>query len=507
MRNQKNNIKDFHFLTKQCSSLSLEEMDLCSKLFSQNYGIYSSKHPQEEKRNKQIKLGKTYYQKLAQKNDNYVALAYYKDILIGQAFYVVENTTEGNMTWVIQLVVDKKYRRQQVAKKLLFSIWGFSNDRAWGLATTNPVTIKTLESATLRKVSLPAMNKNIGLIKQLARKVSFVHEDSIFISDSNSVVNSTFYVNHDDIPSLIQAYGDDWIFGDLNEGYEWLAFVFSGQELTELSEKEFDKIIEHSEKCLIEAYSRMEMTIQPWTKHTVDEVDFIEKFIPSKDCVIIDVGCGIGRHVGELYKRGYQNIYGYDFSSNLISIAKKNNSDIESHFFVSDCRKMKNVPKADVVLCLYDVIGSFAEQKENEKIVNQIKKHCKKNGIVITSVMNMELTENIAKNKFDVYKNPKKLFKLKASDIMQKSGNIFNPDYFILDTATRVIFRKEMFKGDGLLDSEYIVRDRRYTYEEIKRMFSQFTVLDYRFVQTGHWDTKLKNTDLKAKEILTVLKK
>lgn len=38
-------------------------------------------------------------------------------------------------------------------------------------------------------------------------------------------------------------------------------------------------------------------------------------------------------------------------------------------------------------------------------------------------------------------------------------------------------------------------------------MFSPLKVLEHRYVQSGHWDTKLKNTDLKAKEILTVLKK
>jgi hypothetical protein len=70
--------------------------------------------------------------------------------------------------------------------------------------------------------------------------------------------------------------------------------------------------------------------------------------------------------------------------------------------------------------------------------------------------MNMDLTKNIAlpRNTFDVYAQPKKLFKLKASDTMQNTGSIFNPEYFILDTKTETIFRKEMFRGDGLLDSE-----------------------------------------------------
>ena len=82
-------------------------------------------------------------------------------------------------------------------------------------------------------------------------------------------------------------------------------------------------------------------------------------------------------------------------------------------------------------------------------------------------------------------------------------------EYFVIDEKTSVVYRKEMFKGDGLLDSEYIVRDKRYTQKEIESMFVKkgFTIIDSRFVQAGHWDVSLKNTDLKAKEILLVVKK
>lgn len=511
MFHKKINNQKFSYVTKKCSSLTDSELKHISRLFSENYGIYSKNHPKQELQGKQIKLGLKYYQNLAKNNHNYVALAYYDRELVGQAFYVIENTSEGAMTWVIQLVIDKKYRRHQVAKKLLFSIWGFSNDRAWGLATTNPVTIKTLESATMRKVSLSAMQKNINLIKQIAQKIDFVKETEIFISSENSVVNSTFFVSHEDIPDLIAAYGENWVFGNLEEGYEWLAFVFSGQEISEISQREFEKIIEHSEKCLVDAYSRMNMREQPWTKHTNAEVDFIKKYIPSKECFILDIGCGFGRHISCLHEEGYYNLRGIDFSEKQIFDAKETNPKIKDYFFIQDCRNFHLKTKADVIFCLYDVIGSFANQDDNLKIVSQIKRNLKKGGVAIVSVMNMELTKNIAnpKNIFDVNKNIKRLFKLKASDIMQKSGNIFNPDYFVIDEKTSVVYRKEMFKGDGLLDSEYIVRDRRYAQKEIESMFIEkgFSIIDSRFVQAGHWDVPLKNTDLKAKEILLVVKK
>ena len=52
------------------------------------------------------------------------------------------------ITWVVQLVVDIAYRGKGIASRILQSIWGFSDDFAWGLATTNPCTIKALENAT-----------------------------------------------------------------------------------------------------------------------------------------------------------------------------------------------------------------------------------------------------------------------------------------------------------------------------------------------------------------------
>jgi len=495
-----------HYFTKKCSSITEKEIEEASKLFSENYGAYSKKHPEEKKQGRQIKLGPAYYRNIAKQNNTYVAQAFYNTTLAAQAFYILESSGSGNMTWVIQLVVNKNYRRHGIGKKLLFSVWGFSNDRAWGLATTNPLTIKTLESATLRKVNLTTMENNIPLIRQIAQKVSFIQTETIQISTTNATVFSNFFVSHEDIPELIKSYGKEWVFSDLAEGYEWLAFIFSGQDLHDISKKELDGIFSHSEKCLVDAYSRMRMTQQLWTKHTGPEIDFIETFIPDKNCRIADMGCGRGRHTAELYDRGYTHVQGYDFSERNTVEARKLHPAAADCFKTADCRTLHIRPKVDLVLCLYDVIGSFPEEKENEKIIRKIKETVRKGGRAIVSVMNMELTRNIAKNNFDVYGQPKKLFKLKASDIMQNSGNVFNPDYYVIDSRTGTVFRKEMFRGDGMLDSEYIIRDRRYTKDEICGLFMKngFLIQDVRYVQSGHWDVPLKNTDLKAKEILII---
>lgn len=500
--------KEIHYITKKCSKLTEKEIAASAELFTNNYGVYSKQSPRNP--GKIIKLGPKYYQKLVEMQNTYVSLAYIGERLIGQGYYVLEKTTEGYLSWIIQLVVHKAFRRKSIGKKLLLSVWGFSNDRAWGLATTNPLTIKTLESSTFRKVSFSAMQRNINLIKQIGSKVNFVNEHTIQISGENATVDTSFFVSHSSIKSLVNKYGrKKWIYGDLPEGREWLAFVFQGQDIESISKKKLDNLFEYSENCLIDAYSRMQMTSHPWAKGTMRDVDYLVNYFVDKSKKIIDFGCGTGRHLIELYKRGYCNIKGIDFSHQLISNCKNQNPNIAGSFIVGDCRYYRTFNKYDYALCLYDVVGSFAKEVDNLLIIENLYRSLKRGGVAFISVMNMELTENIARNVTDIYKNPKKLFKLKASNIMQTTGDIFDPDYFIIDTHTNTVFRKEKFINDGELAAEYIVRDRRYYLEDIVSEVKKigFKVLEKKYVQAGNWDVELKNTDMKAKEILLVLRK
>lgn len=92
---------------------------------------------------------------------------------------------------------------------------------------------------------------------------------------------------------------------------------------------------------------------------------------------------------------------------------------------------------------------------------------------------------------------------------MHKSGDIFDPKLFLIDSKTGLVYRKEQFGDDSSLPAEYVIRDRRYTAKELTDLVKNrgFDVIDCRYVRAGRWDEPLEATDLKAKEILLIARK
>lgn len=500
------------YVIKSTMNLTEQELNQCSELFSNNYGYYGKEDP-KGRAGKPIKMGTGYYKRHYLKPDYYVALAIYQGAIIAQAFYIKKfYKKEGNITWVLQLVVHRKYRKRRIASKLLHSIWGFSNDHAWGLATANPCTVRTLERATFRKANPKTIKKHLDTIKRVGDEINFVCD--YVVDDTKSLVNTKFFIDISEKRNEIEenSIDDDWRLGGLEPGYEWLAFTFKGQELSPDSKKYFKEFVSFSESQLKDAYSRMRMKNQPWTKHTSSEVDFIEDFCNlNSSQKILDIGCGFGRHSIEFGKRNY-TVTGLDFSEKNIKQAREASSGLDNvSFFCCDCRKIKLTEKFDVALALYDVIGSFPNNTENIKLIKQAYKYLKHGGVFILSVMNMELTQNLAnKNRIgDVNNNIKLLLDLKPSNIMQQTGDVFDPEYYVIDSKHHLVYRKEQFENDGNLSAEYVIRDRRYTEKEIREILNKvgFRVCDVRCVSAGHWDQPLKSTHLKAKEILVIARK
>lgn len=517
-------LKDVSFSTKDFKELTDDELKACAELFSNHYGTYSSEGIPEDnyafgKEGKQIRFSAKKY-KIDYWDDNYyISMAHYKEQLIAHAIYFRKHIAgEGYMSWIVQLVVHSGFTNCGIASRLLHSAWGFSSDVAWGLATSNPLTVKTLESATFRSADPKMMEKHRDKIEKIAKYIPFAKDAKITITDDTAIIDTGFYVSHDKLEENKKKYKSEWKLGDLPEGHEWLAFTFKSQEIdltNENNKKNFDKMIEFHEAILNEAYSRMKMEKQPWTKGTVREIEYIlSQANVDKNSIIADFGCGIGRHIIELANRGYMNLYGFDFSeSNVLKAkakAKEMNLDF-INFAVKDSRNNSLKEKADLILCLYDVIGSYHDDSDNRSILKNIYNNLSAGGTAVVSVMNMELTKNMAKHKVkDIRKEPKEIFNLKASGIMQRTGNIFDPEHYLIDEKTNLVYRKEEFSGDGKLSAEYVIRDRRYDMKEIKRMAKEcgFVVAESRYVQAGKFDIALKKgTDTKAKEILLVLKK
>lgn len=505
-------IEDVIYTSKMTKDLSDDEMAECSHLFSTSYGKYSQYSPVRP--GEQIKMSSKYYVQNYRGENFYVAMARHKERLVAHAFYIRKKCKEGMVTWVLQLVVDKEYRKKGIASTLLRSIWGFSDDFAWGLASANPCTVKTLESATFRKCRPAVIQKNLSTIKEIGKDISFVRNEAFEVTGMSSQIDTEFYIDNSE---FIRDYSCEKILGKLKPGREWLAFTFRKQAIDlEKYHKNFPQMVSFSEKILREAYNRMDMKRHSWTKGTVNEVGFIEQYFHG--ATALDLGCGMGRHALALAKKGY-NVTGVDFSETHLEEADRA-LDIELQedesmgscgFVCGDARIYRDDIQYDNVIILYDVIGSFPKQEDNMRIIQNAWENLVEGGTLAVSVMNMELTDRLVnqKRRGRINNNPDILLKLKPGRVMQSSGNIFKSEYLAIDTDTGLVYRKEQFGDDNNLSAEYIIRDKRYYMNEIAEMVEEcgFDIIEKRYVRAGHFDEALDALDTHAKEILIIAAK
>lgn len=492
-------------------------MEECAELYSNHYGCWSDNSP--ESPGERIKLSPKRIAGWLSSDESKLVIARFNNELIGYAIAIQEKVKGyGFISWVTQLVVHRNYRQNDIGKTLLFSIWKLSDHFAWGVLSSSPYAIRALEKATRRRCVPNRIKKNKKkLIGFGSENVSYVSEDMEFeISDIASICNTKFFSDHSEVDEMIKKVSSKsvpWLLGPLREGWEWFAFTFQDQEQLSLTQKEIDKMLDVSDQDTRRAYSRMELNDSHlWTKHTSNEVDLILNYCSLKEGdTVFDIGCGKGRHSIELAKRGVMST-GVDYNANLIQLACKEAEalkEIQPQFVVDDCRNINLHRKFEAVICLYDIIGTYCDNSENIKILKNIFNHLKLGGKALISVMNYELTEFKATHFFSFKTHPDALLRLPPSQIMETTGDIFNPAYYLVDKETRIVYRKEQFLSGSSLPDELIVRDRRFSDDEIKEMCKNvgLKVLWSRYVSAGNWKTPLSSTDEKAKEILILCEK
>ncbi len=488
-------------------------------LYSRNYGNWSMHSPHNP--GGQITLSPTRLKEWLKSADCKIALANHDTAqLVGYAIAIQTKVPEyGIVSWVTQFVVHRDHRHAGVGRSLLFSIWGLSDHYSWGLLTANPYAVRALEKATRRRCMPVRIMKNHKKMMSVGvEHVSYVTSDSKYkINKSESRINTEFYVDHSCLNAMLDSVTSKekaWILGFLDEGWEWFAFTFHDQEQIGLTLLEIREMIEVSDQVVLQAYSRMVLDEkqQSWLKHSDTEAAFIISACGLKlGDRILDFGCGCGRHSLELAQRGFQ-VTAVDYVQGFIDAAQKNAKakDVANVCFIrGDCRDITMNEQYDAVVCLYDVIGSYADDIENERILKNIANHLKPGGKALLSVMNLELTLKRAKNRFTLSSDPNRLLDLPASKTMETTGDIFNPDFYIIDTETNVVYRREQFSSGERLPEELIVRDRRYRIQELEAMCSKFglKITWSRFVRSGKWSEALGSEDDHAKEILVFCEK
>src|SRR5438876_1197627 len=110
--------------------ISHSNLEKCSALFSNHYGTYGESHTAWA--GKPISLSPERLQELLLPPGAGAALAWHRDELVAHAFAIRGGLVpEKTITWVTQLVVHTDFRHSNVAKRLLSSVWGFSDHQTW----------------------------------------------------------------------------------------------------------------------------------------------------------------------------------------------------------------------------------------------------------------------------------------------------------------------------------------------------------------------------------------
>ena len=473
--------------------MTLAQWQAVSRLFSSEYGFYSQSSP--VRAGLRVRLGVAYYQRNYAGSDFRVALCFDGKELIGHAIYRDLATSRGKVALVVQLVVAESYRRHGIASTLLHAIWGFSNYYAWGIVSSNPFTVEALEAATFRKADASVIAEHAEwLAGEVLPCVSFLRSARLTLDGENSRAYTGFHVDHSgpSCPSVERR------LGRLGEGEEWLAVVFREQALGDFAS--YRNMIDASSGFVFNAYGRTHQAAEPWAKETDSEIEVVLGMVPglSPSSRIVDFGAGSGRHLTALRKHGFTNVAG-------IEMALQPDSD--PAVVKGDCRIWSDGQPVDLLLCLYDVIGSFPDDDDNAAIVRNIARNLKDGGTAIVSVSNYAYLDRtrIAKVDFDdPVASMTAVFMLPPSHTMEASGEFFDPNYLLVDEERHLVCHKEQFAaGRGTLPGEYLIRDRRYFKAEIEDLLTAngLSIVRSAFVRAGFAE-ELSEKD--GKEILVV---
>lgn len=190
-----------------------------------------------------------------------------------------------------------------------------------------------------------------------------------------------------------------------------------------------------------------------------------------------------------------------DFFGMKLPVVKAN----APQFYCADILSWDNHDLFDHGICLYDVIGSYPDDQQNEMLLSQFVKRIRPGGKIAFSVLSYDYMAQRAKHICDG--TPQAHFgKLVGSNTMESSGEIFNPDLVLVDKSAKVCYRKEQFQTHADLPLELIVADRRYTVEDVKRMCEKNSIIPQKigFVRAGKFELIDTDPTNVRKELLVI---
>lgn len=486
-------------------------LERCASLYSEHYGKWG---PGSGRDNQRVKTSRRRLAEVLDRDDVWIAWATLESTLVGYSISVrFDVRGKGRVMWVSQLVVHETHRNNRVGTQLLYCVWQFSGCYAWGLATANPLAVRALETAT-RRPCRSSVIRELGaeLLPDIARHVDYVPETLAMENDRTAPkVNTGFFLDLETIPQLRDdAARKDrrWDLGTIEPGQEWLACTFSSQGVSAMSEERLEQLFHGADGIWIDAYERMTLDEDHgWRSHAESEVAFLIAeggLTPGER--VLDVGCGDGRHTALLAAAGI-DVVACDISRELVRRASERvpRGVVTA---VLDARTDDLGGPYSAIACLYDVLGSSADREEDITLLRNLGRNLRPDGVLVLSVMNATYTLDRladAHRPKDSAAFLEALEALPPSNAMESTGAIFDLDRILVYGG--VHYRKEQFERSSTrLPVELVIRDRRYSAEELRAAFAAAGMPDpvVRPVALGHWDEPLDERDERAKELLAV---
>ncbi|MFQ6116427.1 MAG: class I SAM-dependent methyltransferase [bacterium] len=187
------------------------------------------------------------------------------------------------------------------------------------------------------------------------------------------------------------------------------------------------------------------------------QVEFVENILRLKSSdLILDLGCGSGRHALELTQRGY-HVTCLDLSAVLLALAKQKSGEENCciRFVKADMRHIPFSNVFDAILSFFTTFGYFKKDEENLQTLKSIGEALKPEGCFFLDYL----------NKTHVIEN------LVPFDCRQENGyEVIQERRY--NRAEERIEKKITLKENGEV-REYFESVRLYTLEEMQSMLTK----------------------------------
>lgn len=109
------------------------------------------------------------------------------------------------------------------------------------------------------------------------------------------------------------------------------------------------------------------------------QIGEFEKYV-KKDSAILDVGCGYGRTLAQLYDNGYKNIIGIDFARNMIERGREQFPYLDLR--VKEDERIALPDNSVDAVILFAVLTCIVNNEEQRGLIAEIKRVLKPGGIL-----------------------------------------------------------------------------------------------------------------------------